>query len=110
MGVMWSSVHICERDGHGPLHSPCLLPFSAAVFANPVTMDDAKREKGNHVLEISFTINLPNANKNKEETAAYSASLETTPPPTVGEFPDGGLAAWLVVVGVRVHSPFHTLR
>lgn len=61
---------------------------------------DSKLEDGDRVLESSLTIVLPDASKVEEGVVADSASLEAAPLPTIGEFPDGGLTAWLVVVGV----------
>ena len=61
---------------------------------------DSKLEDGDRVLESSLTIGLPDASKVEEGVVADLASLEAAPLPTIGEFPDGGLTAWLVVVGV----------
>ena len=52
------------------------------------------------VLSDSVAVGVRDTDKSKEEVEADSASLEVAPSPTFGEFPDGGLAAWLVVVGV----------
>ena len=48
----------------------------------------------------ALPVGLPGADEGKEEVVVEQVPLEAVPPPTVGEFPDGGLAAWLVVVGV----------
>ena len=65
-------------------------------------MVDSKQEEGNDVPENSLTAGPRCANEGKEGVIVDSAPLVVTPPPTVGDFPDGGLTAWLVVVGVCV--------
>ena len=52
------------------------------------------------VPQNSLTVDLFDANKGKEGAVIDSVSLVKAPPPIVGDFPDGGLTAWLVVVGV----------
>ena len=59
-------------------------------------MADSKQVE---VLQNSPTDGLPDASEGKEEIVD-SASLVAAPLPIVDDFPDGGLTAWLVVVGV----------
>lgn len=71
---------------------------------------DPKPEEGNHVLENSPTVDPADARKTKEEVVIDLVSLEAVSPSTSDEFPDGGLAAWLVVIGVCVPpAPPHEL-
>ena len=63
-------------------------------------MVDSKKAEDNHVPQNSLTVCLPDASKSKEGIVVGSVSLAEAPPPTVGDFPDGGATAWLVVVGV----------
>jgi len=56
-------------------------------------------------------IDLSDAKKGKEWIVVDPASSVVAPSPTVDDFPDGGLTAWLVVVGVCVLlATTHTLR
>lgn len=43
------------------------------------------------------------------ETNERSTKPNTAPTMTIAEPPDGGLRAWLVVIGVSVYSPYLTL-
>lgn len=71
---------------------------------------DSKREEDNHVLENYPTVGPPSAGKIKEGIVVDLVSLEAVPPSASDEFPDGGLTAWLVVVGVCVPpAPPHIL-
>ena len=72
-------------------------------------MFDSKPEGDDHALELSsLTIHLPNPGKPKEAVVVDSVPSEEIPLPTAGDFPDGGLTAWLVVVGVRTtHDNLH---
>ena len=63
-------------------------------------MVDSKQVEDNLVPENPLTADLPDAGKGEGEVVVDSASLVTAPLPIVGDFPDGGLTAWLVVVGV----------
>lgn len=65
-------------------------------------MVDSKLEEGNDVLENSLTAGSRCASKGEEGVVVDPVPLVVIPPPTVGDFPDGGLTAWLVVVGVCV--------
>ena len=74
-------------------------------------MVDSKQVEDNHVHQNTLTISLPDASKSKEGIVADSVSLVEVPQPTIGDFPDGGLTAWLVVVGVCLLLAItHTLR
>lgn len=74
-------------------------------------MTDSKQEEGNHVPENSLIVGLPDASKSEEGIVIDSASSDIAPPPAVGDFPDGGLAAWLVVTGVcESFATTYTLR
>ena len=71
-------------------------------------MLNSKLEEDN-VPEESLTVSLPDASKGKGGGVVDSVSPESAPSPTVGDFPDGGLTAWLVVVGVcaMLTTPIH---
>lgn len=53
-------------------------------------------------FENSLTDGTDDSKKEKEVVIVESVSSDTALPPAVDEFPDGGLSAWLVVVGVSV--------
>ena len=62
-------------------------------------MVDSK-EGSDNSLENSPTLGPADPNKEKEVVVVDSVSSEEVSPPAVSDFPDGGLTAWLVVVGV----------
>ena len=65
-------------------------------------MVDSGQNRDDRTLKNFLTNDLPNPNKGKEVVVVDPVSSKAIASPMVDEFPDGGLTAWLVVVGVCV--------
>ena len=82
-------------------------PLPPRFFPFPTTVSSMVDSEQVEVIMIG----LSDASKANEWTVADSASSMAAPSPTIDDFPDGGLTAWLIVVGVcALLAKTHTLR